>query len=243
MPPRRPTGARSCSSCPPGAAVTCSTSAPIAATSRFGWRSGAASVTGVELIERHAVVARERGVDVRIGDLDDGIPFPSESFDVVHANQVLEHVRRTDVFMREVRRVLKPDGLACISTNNLSSWHNVLSLGLGMQPMPMHVSDEIIVGNPLNPEHRWGHRDAGRTHLRLFTARALSELANFHGLALERLEAVGYYPLPPLLARAAARVDPLHAAFLIGIFRPVARENVVLYVPREEALTDAPRQA
>jgi SAM-dependent methyltransferase len=212
-------------------------------TLRVAKRLGADSVSGFELIERHAAVARERGVDVTVGDLDDGLPFPSESFDVVHANQVLEHVRRTDVLMREVRRVLRPDGLACISTNNLSSWHNVISLGLGMQPMPMHVSDEIIVGNPLNPEHRWGHRDVGRTHLRLFTARALSELAGYHGLALERLTTVGYYPLPPLLARLAARLDPLHGAFLVALFRPVPRENVVLYVPREEAVVDLPREA
>jgi hypothetical protein len=100
--------------------------------------------------------------------------------------------------------------------------------------MPMHVSDEIIVGNPLNPEHRCIHRDAGRTHLRLFTARALTELAAHHGLALERLRTVGYYPLPPLLARPAARLDPLHAAFIVAFFRPVAHEQVVLYVSQEE---------
>jgi SAM-dependent methyltransferase len=212
-------------------------------TLRVAERLGADRVAGIELIERHAAVARGRGVAVEVADLDEGLPFASESYDVVHANQVLEHVRRTDVFLREIRRVLKPGGLACISTNNLSSWHNVVSLGLGMQPMPMHVSDEIIVGNPLNPENRWGHRDLGRTHLRLFTGRALSELAGYHGLALERLETVGYYPLPPLLARAAARVDPVHGAFLVGIFRPVARENVALHVPREEALTELPREA
>jgi SAM-dependent methyltransferase len=212
-------------------------------TLRVAGRLEAERVAGVELIERHAAVASDRGVEVEVCDLDGGLPFPSESFDVVHANQVLEHVRRTDVFMREIRRVLRPEGLACISTNNLSSWHNVISLGLGMQPMPMHVSDEIIVGNPLNPEHRWGHRDLGRTHLRLFTPRALSELAGYHGLAVERLDSVGYYPLPPVLARAAARIDPLHGAFLVGVFRPVARENVVLYVPREDAVAEMPREA
>ena len=74
--------------------------------------------------------------------------------------------------------------------------------------MPVHVSDEIIVGNPLNPENRWGHRDLGRTHLRLFTARALTELAAYHGLAMERIRTVGYYPLPPLLARLAAARRP-----------------------------------
>jgi SAM-dependent methyltransferase len=205
-------------------------------TVRIANRLASQRVAGVELIERHASAARARGIEVTVADLDDGLPFESESFDVVHANQVLEHVRRTDVFLREVRRVLRPDGLACISTNNLSSWHNVISLGLGMQPMPMHVSDEIIVGNPLNPEHRWGHRDAGRTHLRLFTVRALKELAAHHGLALEQLRTVGYYPLPPLLARVAARVDPVHAAFIVAFFRPVTRENVVLYVPPEEGV-------
>ena len=212
-------------------------------TLRVADRLGAERVAGVELIERHAAVALQRGVQVEVCDLDEGLPFASESFHVVHANQVLEHVRRTDVFMREIRRVLRPDGLACISTNNLASWHNVLSLGLGMQPMPMHVSDEIIVGNPLNPENRWGHRDVGRTHLRLFTGRALIELAGYHGLALEKLETVGYYPLPPLVARAAARIDRLHGAFLVGLFRPVARENVLLHVPREEAVAELPRQA
>jgi SAM-dependent methyltransferase len=205
-------------------------------TVRLADRLAAQRVVGVELIERHATAARARGIDVTLGDLDDGLPFESESFDTVHANQVLEHVRRTDVFIREVRRVLRPDGLACISTNNLSSWHNVISLGLGLQPMPMHVSDEIIVGNPLNPEHRWGHRDAGRTHLRLFTVRALKELAAYHGLALERLRTVGYYPLPPLLARVAARLDPLHAAFIVAFFRPA---RMVLDVPPESVARSA----
>lgn len=206
-------------------------------TVRLAAHVTAERVAGVELIDRHADVARSRGVNVVVADLDEGLPFPSKSFDIVHANQVIEHVRRTDVLLREVRRVLKPHGLACISTNNLSSWHNVVSLGLGMQPMPMHVSDEIIVGNPLNPEHHWGHRDLGRTHLRLFTARALAELAAYHGLAVEQIRTVGYYPLPPLLARLAARVDPLHGAFLVGLFRPMARENVALYVPQDESIS------
>ena len=206
-------------------------------TLRLAGHLGAEEMAGVELIERHAAVARSRGIDVVVGDLDDGIPFPSESFDVVHANQVIEHVRRTDVLLREIRRVLRPDGIACISTNNLSSWHNVIALGLGLQPMPMHVSDEIIVGNPLNPEHRWGHRDHGRTHLRLFTARALAELAGYHGLGVERIQSVGYYPLPPNLARLAARIDPVHGAFLVGLFRPVPRENVVLHAPLEESVS------
>ena len=172
----------------------------------------------MELLEEHADVARARGIDVRRADLDNGLPFEDHAFDVVHANQVIEHVRRTDTFLREIRRVLAPGGLTCISTNNLSSWHNVFSLVLGLQPMPMHVSDETIVGNPLNPLDGQPHSDIGRTHLRLFTGRALTELCELHGLESLSVRCAGYYPLPPPLARPLVRLDPTHGAFLIGLF-------------------------
>jgi SAM-dependent methyltransferase len=137
----------------------------------------------------------------------------------VHANQVIEHLRDTDLFVTEIRRVLKPGGIACISTNNLSSWHNVWSLVFGYQPFPMHVSDALIVGNPLNPEHGQPHADAGRVHVRVFTGRALAELCAHHGLPPVRVRAAGYYPLPPPVARLAAMLDPRHGAFLVGLFR------------------------
>ena len=187
-------------------------------TARVATRLGATRVAGVELIEAHAAAARGRGIETVSADLDAGLPFADGEFATIHANQVIEHVRSTDRFLGEVRRVLAPGGLACISTNNLSSWHNVGSLALGFQPMPAHVSDEVIVGNPLNPLHRHEHEDRGRTHLRLFTRRALTELAAHHGLERVALRTVGYYPLPPAIGRALARVDPLHGAFLTGLF-------------------------
>lgn len=188
-------------------------------TLRMAQRLGAERVSGVELIPAHAAVARERGIDVAEADIDEGLPYGDASFDVVTANQVLEHVRRTDRFLAEIRRVLRPGGLACISTNNAASWHNVVSLALGYQPPPMHVSDEVIVGNPLNPEAGAKHEDLGRTHLRIFTGRALAELAQHHGLEPIVERTVGYYPLPPRPARFAVRRDPRHGAFLLSLFR------------------------
>jgi SAM-dependent methyltransferase len=188
-------------------------------TLRVAEHVGATRVAGIELIQAHAAVAQARGIDVINGDLDGGFPIDSESFDFVHANQVIEHVRRTDRFLSEVRRVLVPDGLAMVSTNNLSGWHNVLSLALGFQPTPAHVSDEVVVGNPLDPLAGQPHVDLGRTHLRIFTRRALRDLCAYHGLEALSIRTVGYYPLPPRLGRMAARIDPLHGAFLIGLFR------------------------
>lgn len=189
-------------------------------TVRVAERLGADSVHGVEFLPEHAEVARGRGIEVTEADLDEPFPYPDASFDTVHSNQVIEHLRRPDRFLSEIRRVLSPAGLACLSTNNLASWHNVVSLALGYQPPPAHVSDEVIVGNPLFFGHGREHLDSGRVHLRLFTGRALSELCSHHGLATRSLRSVGYYPLPPRLARRAVALDPAHGAFLVGLFAP-----------------------
>jgi SAM-dependent methyltransferase len=183
---------------------------------RVARRVGATRVAGIDFVEEHAAMARARGIDVACANIDDGLPFADEEFDIVHANQVIEHVRRSDAFLREVHRVLKPGGLALISTNNFSSWHNVGALALGYQPMPAHVSDELIVGNPLDPLRGQEHED-GRAHLRLFTGRALIELCAVHGLERVHLRTAGYYPLPPRLGRIMARIDRLHGAFLIAL--------------------------
>jgi SAM-dependent methyltransferase len=185
---------------------------------RVAERVGASRVAGIDFVEEHMAAARARGIEVVCANVDEGLPFADGEFDLVHANQVIEHVRRSDAFLREVRRVLRPGGLALISTNNLSSWHNVGALALGYQPMPAHVSDEIIVGNPLDPLRGSSHED-GRAHLRLFTGRALIELCAVHGLERVELRTAGYYPLPPRLGRIMARVDRLHGAFLVALVR------------------------
>jgi len=183
---------------------------------RVADRVGATRVAGIDFVAEHVDAASARGIEVVCANIDDGLPFADEEFDTVHANQVIEHVRRSDGFLREVRRVLRPGGLALISTNNFSSWHNVGALALGYQPMPAHVSDDVIVGNPLDPLRGRPHED-GRAHLRLFTGRALVELCEVHGLELVELRTAGYYPLPPRLGRVMARIDRLHGAFLVAL--------------------------
>ena len=114
-------------------------------TMRLADHLRADSVSGVELIERHAAVARSRGIDVVVGDLDEGIPFPSASFDVVHANQVIEHVRRTDLLLREIRRVLRPGGV-----------------GVHLDEQPVELAQRGLAGaRPAahaNPRERRDHR-------------------------------------------------------------------------------------
>src|SRR4051812_12803199 len=83
---------------------------------------GADDVHGVEMISAAADGARARGIDVVAADLAAPLTvYEDESFDVIHSNQVIEHLRDTDCFMQEIRRLLRPGGYALVSTNNLSS--------------------------------------------------------------------------------------------------------------------------
>src|SRR5829696_8185125 len=190
-------------------------------TRRIAVRAGTARVVGVELMEHLAQEARGRGIEVIGSDLNAQLPFDDASFDVIHSNQVIEHLWNTDNMLREIRRLLRPDGYAVVSTNNLASWHNVVSLVMGWQPPPSHASDEVIVGNPAGlREGVTGAR--GQMHLRLFTSRALAAVALHHGLRADVERTVGMYPLPVRLARLMTRIDRRHGAFLVQRYRPVA---------------------
>jgi SAM-dependent methyltransferase len=182
-------------------------------------RVAAGEVYGVEFVDHLGRAAAARGVEVASHDLNEPLPYESDRFDVVHSNQVIEHVRNTDGFLRETRRVLKPSGYALLSTNNLASWHNVFSLALGMQPTPCHVSDAVMVGNRFDPRRGESHPEKGSAHLRIFSFSGLAELAEWHGFRVETLVTAGYYPFPPAVADFLCRLDPRHGAFLIARLR------------------------
>jgi SAM-dependent methyltransferase len=180
---------------------------------------GASAAIGLELADPYVAAARERGVDVRQADLTERWPLEDGSIDALHSNQVIEHLADTDHFMRETRRVMKPHGYAVVSTNNLSSWHNVVALALGWQPLPCHVSDDAVVGNPLAMEEIRSDQRI-RRHLRIFTGKALRELAAAHGLSLDVEIGSGYYPLVGRAAHTMAQLDRRHSVYLVQRYRP-----------------------
>jgi SAM-dependent methyltransferase len=55
------------------------------------------------------------------------IHFPDESFDLVIANHVLEHVSDDSLALSELRRILKPGGLAILQTPYSPKLHNTWS--------------------------------------------------------------------------------------------------------------------
>jgi SAM-dependent methyltransferase len=178
-------------------------------------------VHGLELIDDRAELARRRGFDVRTADLEEPWPFEDESFDVVHANQVIEHVTRLDHFVSELRRVLTPDGVAVVCTENLASWHNVGALALGYQPFSLtNVSNVRPIGNRFALHSGEAPARESWQHVHVLTLAGLHDIFSAHGFTVADSWGTGYYPFPRPLASRLAAYDPRHAHFIAVVVRP-----------------------
>ncbi len=78
--------------------------------SRYG------QVRGVDVDPRPVAMAQSRGYQVQVGDPTRGLTFPDNSFDLVTALDVIEHMDDDRALLREAYRVLRPQGLVVITT-------------------------------------------------------------------------------------------------------------------------------
>lgn len=74
-------------------------------------------VTMIDQSERMVELARGRGVDARVGDVQ-ALTFPDSSFDLVVAAWMLYHVTNLDLGLSEIARVLEPGGRLVANTNS-----------------------------------------------------------------------------------------------------------------------------
>jgi ubiquinone/menaquinone biosynthesis C-methylase UbiE len=143
-------------------------------------RAGAQPI-GAEIAEAAIGRARDRypELDFRLVPFDGPLPFEDNSFELVWATEVIEHVADTARWLSEVRRVLVPGGRLLITTPS----HDRLRLLLhGVEAYSDPLGD----------------------HLHLYTGRALASLLREFGFAAVEVRAAGGPPLlrSTLLARA-----------------------------------------
>jgi len=183
----------------------------------LGKKVGTDQLYGIEAANEFKGQPQKRGVKTYVADLNEPLPLDSESFDVVHSNQVIEHLYKTDIHLREIFRILKPEGYVIISTPNLAALYTIFSLILGLQPFSVSVSDEMPgLGNRFNPSHRVKRERnyPAHAHLRVFTHPALKELLEYHRFKVEKIVGVGYYPFPGKMGHLFARLDLRHSVYL-----------------------------
>jgi len=172
-------------------------------TIECGRRVNSRKIYGVEISELEVAKAKEKGVDVFLGDASNSFPFADKYFDVIIANQVLEHIYNVDNMLREVRRCLKQNGIFVLSVPNLCSIMQRLLILWGNQPTVLNVSSEIQVGNFLSGVGL----GANDQHIHAFAPPALKGLVKYYGFRIVKTAGVGFYPFGTRLSAILSKLD------------------------------------
>jgi 2-polyprenyl-3-methyl-5-hydroxy-6-metoxy-1,4-benzoquinol methylase len=136
--------------------VGCATGALLEKMRERGWE-----VSGVEISAQMAAYGRKnRGLPVSTLPLEEN-GFAENSFDVIHASHLIEHLSNPAAFVREAYRLLGVGGLFLVTTPNIA----------GMQA-------KLFKG-------RW--RSAIYDHLCLFSVKTLAAFLRREGFAVEQI--------------------------------------------------------
>jgi 2-polyprenyl-3-methyl-5-hydroxy-6-metoxy-1,4-benzoquinol methylase len=122
-------------------------------------------VLAIEPDAQRSAVARDRGIEVLCGFLDEEFLAQKGPFDVIVFSDVLEHLPSPDDMLKLAIRGLKPGGIILASVPNVAHWSMRLNLLLG----------------------RFNYAETGlcdATHLRWFTQSNLQRLFMRQGLEL-----------------------------------------------------------
>ena len=100
-----------------------------------------AEVVAVDQSERMVELTAARGVDARVGDVQN-LPFADGEFDVAVAAWMLFHVAEIDRALGELARVLRPGGRLVAVTNGRDHVHELYELlGLERRPSTFDAED------------------------------------------------------------------------------------------------------
>ena len=119
-------------------------------------------VVGVDVDREALAEAAKLGIETRRADVDEPLPFSDESFDVVVAGELLEHVRDPQRLVMEARRVLRAGGTFVGSVPNAFRLKNRLRFLAGRKPEtdPTHLH----MFSPRDVEALLTHFDDSRLH-------------------------------------------------------------------------------
>lgn len=178
---------------------------------------GTTRVYGIDIVEEALQKAKKRGLVVYKSDLNERFPLENNSVDVVVSDQVIEHLHDLDNFVSEIYRVLRPEGYAVVSTENLSSWHNILALIRSEQPFsgPIPSSRFQIGWHPLHQENTCNPKVPMPEHDKVLAAKAFRQLFKMYDFIVTEFIGVGYLPFPGVLGRMFSSIDTNHSQFLI----------------------------
>jgi SAM-dependent methyltransferase len=146
--------------------------------------SQASYVVGCDMVIPH--IRQHPNLTHRVGATGDRLPFANNSFDLVTANMVLEHLVNPAVVFSAIARVMAPAGRFVFVTPHRG--HPVVrAMSLVLHPRMRRWVAHLMERRSL--EHIF------QTHYRANTVRQIKDLAEGAGLAVRRLDRFSSYPM------------------------------------------------
>jgi len=154
----------------------------------WAWKPGQQQrvLNGVKLsgLDVDAAIYEHPHLSTRLIGVAENIPAPAETYDMVTANMVMEHVKEPSTILSEVRRVLRQNGLFIIHTPNSRYYLTAIA-----RLVPQKLKNRIIGWI----EHR-AEADVFPTHYRFNTPAAINRLAGDADFLVENIHICGPYP-------------------------------------------------
>lgn len=160
-------------------------------------------VWGIDASEEAVKLARGKGVDAKVGNMEETFEFENDFFDMCILAEIIEHILDTDFFIQEIKRVLKPGGYLILSTPNVASLGRRLMLLFGKNPY-----FEACFGYP-------PYATAG--HIRFFTKDLLFGFLRHKGFEIIKFtsDVVNFTPSGKIASKLLADLFPTFGRSLI----------------------------
>ena len=181
-------------------------------TTKFAKKINTKGIYGVEIVDERIKKAENIGIIVKKFDLNNKFNFPDNYFDVITANQIIEHLYNSDNFLLEIFRVLKPGGYSIISTENGSSWCNIFASIMGWQIFSLTniSSKKQGIGNPFALHRNSRANLKSWNHIRIYNIRGLKEYFEVFDFKIDKIKGAGYFPFPANFGD----IDKVHCHFM-----------------------------
>lgn len=126
-----------------------------------------------------------KNIKLIVSDSEQTFPYKDTYFDLVISGEHIAHLKNTDVYLSEIRRVLKKKGILILTTPNLVSWANRILMICGKSPF----FSEPLLNTGVPVIKLFGHEFPPREmlpsgHLRLFTLDMLKHALRVYGLTV-----------------------------------------------------------
>ena len=119
-------------------------------------------------------------------NVENGLPYPDKSFDLIWCTEVVEHLWRPSLLFAEIERVVRPGAMAVLTTPNSTCWFYGLLRFFGHTPQSLQ-----------NPDHK-----------QFFDRKSIITLASGYEIG-------GYFPYTPPFFRINLGVGLLSPTFIL----------------------------